>query len=390
MRRLIGIILAVSLIVSAVTAVLAVQFSSGGGGAQQSTSTSASASPPSAASSNNAAINSACLSAADIYQQLQPAVVEITSTQQGRSPFAPSGQAAGSGIVIDQQGTILTNYHVVADATNLEVTFSDDTTASASVVGTDPGSDLAIIRADVSGQKLTPAPLGDSDAIQVGDPVLAIGQPFELEGTLTQGIVSGIGRTFSEGQGTRPIRNMIQTDAAVNPGNSGGPLIDCHGEVIGINTALENPTGQDVNVGIAFAVPINAAKRFLPDMEAGKTVSHPWLGIAGEDVTPALARDLNLSVQSGVYVTLVSAGGPAQEAGLRGAFSSEREAQQSGSQPQGGGDVIVAVDGHDMTSIEGLASYLDAQKKVGDTVTLKVVRDGQEMTLDATLAQWPG
>jgi S1-C subfamily serine protease len=390
MRRLIGIILAVSLVVSAVTAVLAVQLSSGGGGAQQPASTSVSAPPPSAASSNSAAINSACLSAADIYQQLQPAVVEITSTQQGGSPFAPSGQATGSGIVIDQQGTILTNNHVVADATNLDVTFSDNTTASATIVGTDPGNDLAVIRADLSGQKLTAATLGDSDAMRVGDPVLAIGTPFELDGTLTQGIVSATGRTFSEGQGTRPIRNMIQTDAAVNPGNSGGPLIDCHGEVIGINTALENPTGQDVNVGIAFAVPINAAKRFLPDMEAGQTVSHPWLGIAGEDVTPALARDLNLSVQSGVYVTLVSAGGPAQDAGLQGAFSSEREAQQSGSQPQAGGDVIVAVDGHDMTGIDQLATYLDSQKKVGDTVTLKVVRGGQELTLDATLAQWPG
>ena len=316
-------------------------------------------------------------------------MVEITSTQQGRSPFEPSGTAAGSGIVIDEQGTILTNNHVVADATNLEVTFSDNTTASAQVVRTDPGSDLAVIRADVSGQKLTAASLGDSDAIQVGDPVLAIGDPFQLEGTLTEGIVSATGRTFSEGQGTRPIRNMIQTDAAVNPGNSGGPLIDCHGEVIGINTALENPTGQDVNVGIAFAVPINTAKRSLSDMEAGQTVSHPWLGIAGEDVTPALASDLSLSVQSGAHITLVSAGSPAQRAGLKGAFSSESQAARSGSQPLSGGDVIVAVDGHDISSVDELASYLDTQKKVGDTVTLKVIRDRQEMTLDATLAEWP-
>jgi len=387
MLKQIGIIVLVGLIASAATAAAVLQFWPDGGEAQQSTPASAIA--PSTASSGNAALNSACLSAADIYQEVRPAVVEITSTQQGRSPFAPSGTAAGSGIVIDEQGTILTNNHVVADATNLEVTFSDDTTASASVVGTDPGNDLAVIRADVSGQKLTPAPLGDSDALRVGDPVLAIGEPFELEGTLTEGIVSATGRTFSEGQGTRPIRNMIQTDAAVNPGNSGGPLIDCHGEVIGINTALENPTGQDVNVGIAFAVPINTAKRSLSDMEAGQTVSHPWLGIAGEDVTPALASDLNLSVQSGAYITLVSAGSPAQRAGLKGAFSSESEAQRSGSQPQSGGDVIVAVDGHDITSIDDLASYLDTQKRVGDTVTLKVIRDGKEMTLDATLAEWP-
>jgi putative serine protease PepD len=386
-KRVIVILVAALIVSLGTVAVLAVQLSRGGGETEQSTPASAVA--PSAASSGSTALNSACLSAADIYQQLQPAVVEITSTQQGRSPFAPSGTAAGSGIVIDQQGTILTNYHVVADATNLEVTFSDDTTASASVVGTDPGNDVAIIRVDVSGQKLTVAPLGDSDAIRVGDPVLAIGQPFELEGTLTEGIVSATGRTYSEGQGTRPIRNMIQTDAAVNPGNSGGPLIDCHGEVIGINTALDNPTGQSVNVGIAFAVSINTAKRSLPDMQAGKTVSHPWLGIAGQNVTPALARDLNLSVQSGAYVTLVSAGSPAQQAGLRGAFSSESQAQRSGSQPQSGGDVIVAVDGHDITGVDDLASYLDSQKKVGETVTLKVNRGGQEMTLNATLAEWP-
>jgi len=389
MFKRVMVILLAALIASLVAAVVVgVQLSRGGGETEQSAPAAAVA--PSEAPSGNAALNSACLSAADIYQELRPAVVEITSTQQGRSPFAPSGQSAGSGIVIDDQGTILTNYHVVADATNLEVTFSDDTTASASVVGTDPGNDLAVIRADVSGQKLTAAPLGDSDAIQVGDPVLAIGQPFELEGTLTQGIVSATGRTFSEGQGTRPIRNMIQTDAAVNPGNSGGPLIDCRGEVIGINTALENPTGQDVNVGIAFAVPINTAKRSLSDMEAGNTGSHPWLGIAGQNVTPALASDLNLSVQSGAYVTVVSSGSPAQKAGLQGAFSSESQAQRSGSQPQDGGDVIVAVDGHDISSVDELASYLDSQKKVGDTVTLKINRRGQEMTLDATLAEWPG
>jgi S1-C subfamily serine protease len=387
-----AIIIAGGLAVAAV----ALFWSSNSGNGQPSAAVSSpvpssSSSSSDSGSSGATSLSSACLPASQIYEQLRPAVVEITSTQQGRSPFSPQGTASGSGIVIDDQGTILTNNHVVADATNLEVKFSDNSTASAQVLGTDPGNDLAVIRANLSsGQKLTPATLGDSDALHVGDPVLAIGAPFELEGTLTQGIVSAIGRTFSSGQGTRPIRNMIQTDAAVNPGNSGGPLIDCQGEVIGLNSALENPTGQDVNVGIAFAVPINSAKRFLPDMEAGKTVSHPWLGIAGEDVTPALASDLNLSVQSGAYVTLVSSGGPADKAGLHGAFSSESQAQQNGGQPQGGGDVIVAVDGHDVTGIDDLATYLDTQKKVGDTVALKVNRGGQESTLNATLAEWPG
>jgi S1-C subfamily serine protease len=377
-----------AIVIAGVLSVLGVALLWPGGGSAQpsaavsspvpSASSSSSSSSSTYSSSGATAVSSACLPASQIYDQVRPSVVLITSTQQGRSPFSPQGQAAGSGIVIDNQGTILTNNHVVADATNIEVTFSDNSTASAQVLGTDPGNDLAVIRADLSSsQKVTPATLGNSDAVHVGDPVLAIGAPFELEGTLTQGIVSAIGRTFSSGQGTRPIRNMIQTDAAVNPGNSGGPLIDCQGEVIGLNSALENPTGQDVNVGIAFAVPINAAKRFLPQMEAGQTVSHPWLGI-------------NLSVQSGAYVTLVSSGSPADKAGLHGAFSSESQAEQSGGQPQGGGDVIVAVDGHSVTGIDDLATYLDTQKKVGDSVSLTINRGGQEQTLNATLAEWPG
>jgi S1-C subfamily serine protease len=386
MLKRIGIMVLVGLIASAATAAAVLQFSGDGGTTQQSAPAAVVA--PSETSSGNAALNSSCLSAADIYQELRPAVVEITSTQQGRGPFEPSGTASGSGIVVDDQGTILTNYHVVDGATNLEVTFSDDTTVSASVVGTDPENDLAVIRADVSGQTLTPASLGDSDSVRVGDPVLAIGSPFELEGTLTEGIVSATGRTFSGGQGTRPIRNMIQTDAAVNPGNSGGPLIDCHGEVIGINTALENPTGQDVNVGIAFAVPINTAERFLPDMLAGETVSHPWLGIAGQDLTAALAQELGLSVDSGVYVVVVSDNSPAQQAGLHAASQSESGAAAAGT-PARGGDVIVAVDGRDISSIDELSGYLDTEKKAGDTVSLTVIREGQKLSVDATLAEWP-
>lgn len=388
--RLILLVVAASLIASLITAVLAVQLSSGGGETQQPTAASASVPSSSAASSGGAALDSACLSAADIYEQLRPAVVQITSSVQSGRPFVPGGTSSGSGVVIDGEGAILTNYHVVADTARLTVTFSDNTTTSASLLGSDPGNDLAVIKADKMPGGVTPAPLGDSDSLRVGDPVLAIGNPFELEGTLTEGIVSGAGRTFAPGASTRPIRNMIQTDAAVNPGNSGGPLIDCRGEVIGINTALENPTGQDVNVGIAFAVPINTAKRFLPDMEAGKTVSHPWLGIAGRDVTEALAKDLDLPVRSGVYVVLVSGDSPAERAGLRAALRSEREAAAASESVPPGGDVIVAADGHDVSGIDELSSYLDSQKKVGETVSLTVIRDGQELSLEATLAEWPG
>lgn len=328
-----------------------------------------------------------CLTAAEVYERVRSAVVQITATEEGRNPFAPNSQSSGSGVVIDEKGHILTNHHVVAGATNLEVKFADGTAVAAEVVGDDPGNDLAVIRADVSGMTVTTAALGDSAAVRVGDLVLAIGNPFSLEGTMTQGIVSAKGRTFASGQGTRPIRNMIQTDAPVNPGNSGGPLLDCQGRVIGINTALENPTGQDVNVGIAFAVPIDTAKRFLPDMLAGKTVSHPWLGIAGEDITVALAQDLDLTVERGVYVTIVEPDSPAQRAGLKGALQSST-ADTAGPLPKGG-DVIVAADGKEVSSVDELAGYLDAAKKPGDTVELTVLRSNDRITLKATLTEWP-
>jgi len=377
----------VSALVGAGVAIAAVQiWPDDGGEAQPAAAVSAPASDGSP--SGQASLSSACLPAEDVYDQVRPAVVEITSTVSARSPFGPSAEGSGSGIIIDEQGLILTNYHVIANADNLEVGFADGTTVSAEVVGRDPGNDLAVIRANVSDQELTAAPLGDSDAVQVGDPVLAIGNPFQLEGTLTEGIVSALGRSYASEDGTRPIRNMIQTDAAVNPGNSGGPLLNCQGEVIGINTLLENPTGDRVNVGVAFAVPINTAERFLPDMIAGETVSHPWLGIAGQEVTPALAQDLNLLADAGVYVTLVAAGGPAERAGLQPAFSSEAEAARSSSLPSGG-DVIVAADGQTVTSVDDLAGYLDTKKSPGDTVELQVLRGGRDLSVEVTLAEWP-
>ena len=181
---------------------------------------------------------------------------------------------------------------------------------------------------------------------------------------------------------------MIQTDASVNPGNSGGPLINCGGKVIGINTLLENPTGQSVNVGIAFAVSINTAKRYLADMVAGQTISHPWLGIAGRKITPALPENLNLSVTQGVYVITVAQNSPAQRAGLHGAVRSENEILNDSSLPAGG-DVIVAVDGKAVTDVDELADYLDSQKRAGDTVTLDVLHNAQQTTMEVTLAEWP-
>src|SRR3990172_5569624 len=241
-------------------------------------------SPPTA--SNSAAdegspqvlsLSTDCRSAADLYDRVRPAVVQIT-VAAGRSG------GTGTGIILDMEGRILTNYHVVEGADSIEVRFEDGSTASADLIGSDPANDLALIDAAVSGKDLTTSDLGDSDALRVGDPVLAIGNPFNLEATLTQGIVSAIDRTYSSGANTRPIREMIQTDAAVNPGNSGGPLLNCRGEVIGINSLLENPSGANVNVGVAFAVAINTAKQSLSQMEAGETVSHSWVGRAGGGV----------------------------------------------------------------------------------------------------------
>src|SRR3990172_1227145 len=338
-------------------------------------------------SSQGASLVTDCLTAADVYEQVRPAVVEITSTLGSSGPFGQQGSGTGTGIMIDSDGHILTNYHVVEGATGIEVRFNDGSISSAELVGSDPANDLAVIQVDTSGLEPTAAELGDSDAMGVGDPVLAIGSPFNLEGTLTQGIVSAVDRTYSSGASTRPIREMIQTDAAVNPGNSGGPLLNCQGEVIGINTLLENPTGENVNVGIAFAVAINTAKNSLPELQAGETVSHPWLGIAGTDVTPALAQELGLDQDSGVYVTLVSGGSPASAAGVRGAFASQNQAAAS-SAVRPGGDLILAVDGQAVTSIDELATYLDEQKRPGESVELSVLRDGENVVLTAQLAEW--
>jgi len=340
---------------------------------------------PAVGSNAQASLSSGCLPATDIYQRLRPSVLEITSTAS--SQFGQS-QGSGSGVVVDERGFILTNYHVVSGADNIEVMLADGSTLPATMMGYDPGNDLAVIRIDPPAEGLTAAPLGDADELRVGDPVFAIGNPFGLEATFTEGIVSALGRTYSLGSSTRPLRNMIQTDAAVNPGNSGGPLVNCGGEVIGINTLLENPTGQLVNVGVAFAVSINTANRYLTDMLEGKTISHAWLGIAGRKLTPALSQDLNLSVTKGVYVITVAQNSPAQRAGLQGAFRSEAQAAGSSSLPSGG-DVIVAVDGQAVTDVDELADYLDSQKRAGDTVALDVLHNAQQTTMEVTLAEWP-
>jgi S1-C subfamily serine protease len=340
--------------------------------------------PTATAEPDDGEVSLSTLSAADVYEKVRPSVVEITSTSS--TGFGGQNVATGTGVIFDDEGYILTNNHVIDGATTIEVTFEDGETVSADLIGTDPANDLAVIQVDPDDHEIVVATLGDSDDLRVGDTVLAIGNPFNLTGTLTQGIVSALDRTYT-GSGTRPIRDMIQTDAAINPGNSGGPLLNTSGEVIGINTLLENPTGQSVNVGVAFAVAINTARASLDEMISGDEVAHPWLGIAGMDLTPALAEQLGLDTDSGVYITLVTNGSPADDAGLVGAFASEADAATDEVAP--GGDVILSVDGNETTSIDDLASYLADSKSPGDTATLEVLRDGEQITVTVTLGEWP-
>jgi S1-C subfamily serine protease len=307
-----------------------------------------------------------------LVERVMPSVVQVSA-----SAGVLGGEGVGTGIVVDTDGHILTNYHVVEGAREVEVTFADESTAVATVVGTDPSSDLAVLRADVESSRLTPAVLGDSDAVRLGEPVFAIGNPFGLSFTVTSGIVSAVARERPALDG-RPIRNVIQTDAAVNPGNSGGPLFNDRGEVVGINTSIENPTGQRVFVGIGFAVPSNTASRYLPQLLRGETPRHAQLGISGVTLDATTAASLGIDETSGVYITGVSAGSPAAQAGLR-----------AGGTTAGGvaGDVVTAIDGRAVRSISELAGIIDS-RSVGDSVTLTVQRNGQQVELRATLREW--
>src|SRR5438874_5832971 len=250
---------------------------------------------------------------AAIYQQARDGVVTIT-TSVSRSGARSFSQAEGSGIVVDKQGDILTNAHVVAGVTQLQVTFNDGHTATGQVKGVDQSAVLAIVKVSVSQDQLHPLAIGNSDTLQVGDTALAIGSPFGLQGTFTAGIVSGLNRSTTAPNG-RALTGMIQTDAPINPGNSGGALIDGRGQLIGINDSIQSPV--EGNVGVGFAIPINRAESLLPSLEKGVAIQHPWLGISGQTITTGTADQLGLSGKYGVLVVDVVAGGPAAKAGLQ-------------------------------------------------------------------------
>jgi S1-C subfamily serine protease len=319
-----------------------------------------------------------------VYQQANPGVVSIVTTiEPTSSRFFSSPQpeqGAGSGFVVDTQGHIVTNEHVVDGASQLKVTFSDGTSAPATVLGQDPGDDLAVVKVDVANGRLHPLSLADSSQVQVGQPAIAIGNPFNLHNTVTSGIVSALGRSRTSLNG-RAIPDMIQTDAPANPGNSGGPLLDVNGNVIGVLTQIESPVRGSVGVG--FAVPSNTVSRQLVKLIAGSTIRYPWLGVSGESVTADLARRVGLTASDGVYVDGLAPGGPAESAGLKAAAASGPAGE-----PGAGGDVITAIDGVPVRSIQDIGLILNSRSP-GDIVSLTVIRGSETLTITATLGAWP-
>ena len=311
---------------------------------------------------------------AALYQQTKDGVVTITTQVTSGRGFRSFSQAEGSGIVMDKQGDILTNAHVVDGATSVQVTFANGQHTTGQVKGVDQSADLAVVKVSVSQDQLHPLAKGNSDTLQVGDTALAIGAPFGLQGSFTSGIISGLNRTTQAPNG-HALTGMIQTDAPINPGNSGGALLDGRGQLIGINDSIDSPV--EGNVGVGFAIPINRANSMLTPLESGQAAQHPWLGISGQTLTAATASQLGItSEQSGVLVIDVVPNGPAAHAGLQGSGQADPS-----------DDIITAIDGHQMTTIEQLQQYLDS-KKVGDKVTLSVTRNDQHISVTVTLGNF--
>jgi S1-C subfamily serine protease len=303
------------------------------------------------------------------------------------SPFGAPGQgggtATGSGFVIDEQGHVITNAHVVEGATDVRVTLSEDGEVyAAEVLGADPSTDVAVIEVDAPADALVPLGLADSSRVAVGDPVVAIGNPFGLDRTATAGIVSAVQREISAPNGFT-ITDAIQTDAPINPGNSGGPLLDSGGRVIGINSQIESQSGG--NVGIGFAVPINTAREIAEQLIADGEVEHAFLGVSGTDLTTEIADVLNLDADGGALVQSVVPGSPADEAGIE---AGEAEVTVGGEPFRAGGDLIVAVDGEPVVGVEDLIAAVDA-KQPGDEVELTLLRAGDERTVTVELGDRP-
>lgn len=324
-----------------------------------------------------------------VYDQAGSAVVNVTSvTYVHDFFFNPVPQeGTGSGFIYDQEGHIITNFHVVENAQELSVALADGRTYAAELVGQDPTNDLAVIRIN-SDDLPEPIPLGDSADLRVGRFVVAIGNPFGLEGTLTVGVISSLGRVI-QGPDGRFIGEVIQTDAAINPGNSGGPLLDLSGRVIGVNSQIVSPSGASAGVG--FAVPSNTARRVVPELISHGRYPHPWLGIEAISLTAERAEVFRQAgmeevVDSGVLVVQVAPDGPADRAGIRGGSRVVRIGRY---QIPLGGDVITAIGGEPIGDFQDLTIYLDTQTRVGETVEVTLIRNGEERVIEATLEERP-
>jgi 2-alkenal reductase len=342
----------------------------------------------------------------NIYERVSPSVVSIQAikgTEAFEHPPLPEGlptpdlpnqpfpqQGEGSGFLVDTQGHIVTNNHVIADTTQLQVTFFDGTSLPATVVGADPDSDLAVIKVDAPAESLRPVTWGDSDTLRVGQRAIAIGNPFGYENTLTSGIISGLSRSLPAVTRYR-IPDIIQTDAAINPGNSGGPLLNSQGAVIGVNSAIVpnfNELGERSFLGVGFAIPANLVQRVVPVLIAEGKYDHPWIGFSGMDIIPEVAGELGLPEAKGALVERVLPNSPASRAGLRGG---DREVQfpNIGRPISVGGDVIIRIDDQDVRRFDDVLSYLSRRTEVGQEVILTIIRDGSTETVALTLGKRP-
>jgi S1-C subfamily serine protease len=320
-----------------------------------------------------------------IESQLAPQKSESFNPFFGEPEPESGGVATGSGFVIDEEGHLLTNNHVVEGAEKVTVKLSDsDETYEAEVVGTDPGMDLALLKVDAPAKDLHPLHLGRSSDLEVGDPVVAIGNPFGLERTVTSGIVSALQRQIQAPNGFS-ISHVIQTDAAINPGNSGGPLINAAGEVIGINSQIATGGGGGGNVGIGFAIPIDTIRAELDQLKATGEVEHAYIGIQGGTITPDLAKAVNLPVEEGVLVQSVVPDGPADKAGIEGGNTA---ATIGGTEVRLGGDIITEANGKKVESMDELVEAI-GRSKPGDELELTILRGGDEKSVDVTLGKQP-
>jgi S1-C subfamily serine protease len=330
------------------------------------------------------------LTAADIYKRYAPGVVFVKSeiVEQTNNPFDFFGgtqrsEATGSGFVIDSSGDILTNNHVIAGARSVTVQFADHKTVKAKVVGKDPSTDLALLKVDPEGLALTVLPLGSSKDVHVGDPTIAIGNPFGLDRTLTTGVVSALQRQIKAPNGFT-IDHVIQTDAAINPGNSGGPLLDAAGRVIGINSQIETGSGGNGNVGIGFAIPIDTVRQKISQLKTKGSVQYAYLGVSSTTIDSSLAQ-LNLPVKQGALVESVTAGSPAAKAGIRGG---DIAAQLGGTPITLGGDIITKLDGQSIKTATELGKIVGTHKP-GDSVKVDFVRNGKAQTTTVKLTTRP-